>query len=70
MTEAGVSNGVHVWRPLLAHPKTDILQFAHKYAQDDDNGDNDDNNNDDDDDDDSNVNKKMMTVILTLRTKI
>lgn len=30
MTEAGISNGVHVWRPLLAHPKADILDFAHK----------------------------------------
>lgn len=30
MSECGVTNGVNVWRPLLAHPKSDIYDFAHK----------------------------------------
>jgi tRNA(Ile)-lysidine synthase TilS/MesJ len=32
MGESGISNGVHVWRPLLAHPKEDIFVFAHRYG--------------------------------------
>jgi adenylyl- and sulfurtransferase ThiI len=30
MSEAGVTNGVEVWRPLLAHTKEEIFEFAHK----------------------------------------
>lgn len=32
MTAVGVVNGVNVWRPLLAYPKDDIYDFAHKYG--------------------------------------
>lgn len=32
MTEAGVSNGVAVWRPLLQYAKSSIYDFAHKYG--------------------------------------
>ena len=28
----GVVEGVEIWRPLLAHPKAHILQFAHRYG--------------------------------------
>lgn len=32
MAEVGLSDGVLVWRPLLAFPKSDIFTFAHKYG--------------------------------------
>ena len=32
MTDCSVTNGVPVWRPLLAHTKDDIYDFAHRYG--------------------------------------
>lgn len=32
MHEAGITEGVPVWRPLLKHVKDEIFAFAHKYA--------------------------------------
>ena len=32
LTGVGTVEGVEIWRPLLLHPKRDILQFAHRYG--------------------------------------
>jgi tRNA(Ile)-lysidine synthase TilS/MesJ len=32
MGASSTVNGVEIWRPLLAHPKSDILKFAHAYG--------------------------------------
>eukprot|EP00301_Raphidiophrys_heterophryoidea_P007417 c12876_g1_i1.p1 GENE.c12876_g1_i1~~c12876_g1_i1.p1 ORF type:complete len:676 (-),score=190.64 c12876_g1_i1:185-2152(-) len=32
MHECSIVNHVSIWRPLLAHPKSDIFHFAHKYG--------------------------------------
>ena len=32
MGECGVVEGVRVWRPMLPHPKSDVLDFAHAYG--------------------------------------
>lgn len=32
MGPVGITEGVPVWRPLLAHTKEEIFEFAHKYG--------------------------------------